>query len=84
MLYQLQSDLQSKVIQNGRKLLKPNGKLIFVESTTAGYHDIKLRNLDVRICINQLLESGFSNQTIRCLPFSDAHNEELILFEVCK
>ncbi len=27
MLYQLQSELQAKVIQNARKLLKPNGKL---------------------------------------------------------
>lgn len=66
------------------RLLKPSGNLIFAESTTAGYEDIILRQLNVSVCKKELHQAGFREKSIQCFDFDPYHFEELILFNYIK
>ena len=82
------------MFEEWHRLLKRNGKLIFVESTLAGYRDIMVRELDIEICKKELVAAGFSNQTAKALNFKanivedldflSAFEEKLILFNAQK
>lgn len=63
-----------------KRLLRPKGKLIFVESTTAGYSELIKRELKPRLCSQELSLAGFNQQTIQVLPFRDKKTEELLMF----
>ncbi len=67
-----------------KRLLKPNGTLLFIESTTAGYNEMTLRKIHVRKCKQELQCVGFHEPIVRCLPFDEGDGEELLLFEVRK
>ncbi len=67
-----------------KRLLKPDGKLFFIESTTAGYSEMTLRRLRVKECKQELQQAGFHDPVVRCLPFDEGDGEELLLFEVRK
>lgn len=66
------------------RLLKPFGTLSFIETTTAGYYDTLLREIDPHICRKELDFAGFSRITIETLPFKDRPDEEVFLFSAQK
>lgn len=63
------------------RLLKPNGKLIFVESPSAGYRDLTVRKLNILKCKDELTKNGFEINNINHLRFKF---EKIILFETTK
>jgi SAM-dependent methyltransferase len=66
------------------RLLKPNGHLLFGESTTAGYEDVILRELNVPNCKRDVTIAGFDENSIRSFNFEGRDPEELILFDYVK
>ncbi len=64
-----------------KRLLKPSGLLLLVESTTACYPDLAVRPLMVNQCRNELLQTGFSELNINCLPFSYGDGDTTVFFQ---
>jgi SAM-dependent methyltransferase len=72
------------VFREWYRILRKTGKLIFVESSTAGYGDMTVRTLDTTVCQDEVLQSGFASCKVSELDFETAPEEKLFFFEAIK